>query len=264
MCGDYLLTTTHKPDLGFSDMAEKSKKATPPYATFSSFINFINKLREGIIPSRIDPSVFGNASGSVSYSIIASLKTLKLISSDGTPAEAFNSFVKASDEDRRPMMKSILKIGFPTLWGDSINVSTTSAGQFDEHIREEYDAKGSTVDKVAAFFISAAKYAEVELSPHLKARKSTASSASSGKSKRQRKTADLDGNGNGNAAPQTPPATSMSDKALEYKLVDLMKEEGVGNEERNAIWTLIQYLTAKGKSQSAPSTSKQEEGLEDL
>ena len=250
-------------------MAEKSKRVSPPYATFSSFINFINKLREGTIPSRIDPSVFGNASGSVSYSIIASLKTLKLISSDGTPTLEFNDFVKASDEDRKPMMKSILKVGFPTLWGDSINVNTTSAGQFDEHIREEYDAKGSTVDKVAAFFISAANYAEVELSPHLKARKSTASSASSGKSKRQRKTVDLEGNGNGdgngNTVPQTPPATSMSDKALEYKLVDLMKEEGVGNEERNAIWTLIQYLTAKGKSQPPPAVCKQEiEGLEDL
>lgn len=45
-----------------------------------------------------------------------------------------------------------------------------------------------------------------------------------------------------------PPDRSMTDKALEYKLVDLMKDDGIEAEERSAIWTLIQYLTAKAKA----------------
>lgn len=228
-------------------MAEKGKNQAPPYATFASFINFLNKLRETQVPSRIDPSVFGNASGSLSYSIIAALKSLKLISAEGVPSTDFVTFVKADDEARKPLMQNILKAGYPTLWNGAIDLTGATAGQFDEHIRQEYDAKGSTVDKVATFFIAAAKYADLAISPHLAARKPTASSASSGKSKKQRKAGDDGDNGNAPAPAPTPPAP-MTDKALEYKLVDLMKDEDVGDEERSAIWTLIKYLTRKGKA----------------
>ncbi len=226
-------------------MAEKPKKTSPPYATFPTFLNFINKLRDTQIPARIDPSVFGNASGSVSYSVIAALKSLRLITSDGIPTKELKAFVNASDDDRKPLMQNILRAGYPTLWDGSIDLAAATAGQFDEHIREEYDVKGSTVDKVASFFIASAKYADLSISAHLAARKPTSSSPSSGRSKRQRK-ADKESSG----SPRTPDADPMSDKALEYKLVDLMKEDGVGDSEREAIWTLIQYLTAKSKNQA--------------
>ena len=239
-------------------MADKPKNQSPPYATFASFITFLNKLRDTQVPSRIDPSVFGKASGSLSYSIIAALKSLKLIGADGVPSSEFITFVRASDDDRKAMMQSILKAGYPTLWSGSIDLASATAGQFDEHIRQEYDVKGSTVDKVATFFISAAKFAELTISPHLAARKPTASSASSGKSKRQRKAAEGEGDGGNGSSSPPPPANTMTDKALEYKLVDLMKDDAIGDEERSAIWTLIQYLTRKGKAASPPKPSKDE------
>ncbi len=37
---------------------------------------------------------------------------------------------------------------------------------------------------------------------------------------------------------------------MEYKLVDLMKEEDITESERSAIWTLIQYLTKRGKNKA--------------
>jgi hypothetical protein len=236
-------------------LTEKTKNQSPPYATFPSFLNFINKLRDTQVPSRIDPSVFGNASGSVSYSIIAALKSLGLIRADGVPEQEFINLVRADDTARKPLMMAVLGKGYPTLYRGDIDIRTTTAGQFDEHIREAYDVKGSTVDKVATFFIAAAKYAELEISPHLAARKPTASSAASAKSKRQRKVGDSGGGSGDFAPPPTPPANSgMSDKALEYKLVDLMKESGIGEAERSAIWTLIQYLTTRAKSPASPNT----------
>ena len=191
-------------------MAETPKRPAPPYASFASFITFINKLRDTGVPARIDPSVFGNASGSLSYSIIAALKALKLIESNGTPTAPFVSLVKAGDEQRKPLIREILRTGYPSLWDGNIDLETATGGQFDEHIREEYDAKGTTVDKVATFFIAAASYADLPLSLHLKARKPTASSASSRKSAKQRKQAGQEGdtengtgNGNGSALPPT-------------------------------------------------------------
>ena len=227
-------------------MAEATKNQSPPYATFPSFLNFLNKLRETQVPSRIDPSVFGNASGSVSYSVIAALKYLKLIGTDGVPSPEFVALVRADDDARKPLFQDVLGAGYPTLYRGEVDIRTTTAGQFDEHIRQVYDLKGSTVDKVATFFIAAAKYAGLEISPHLAARKPIASSASSGKSKRQRR-----GEPAGEQPPPPPPPTPQAqDKALEYRLIDLMKGEGIGDEESAAIWTLVRYLTAKNKGAS--------------
>lgn len=155
-------------------MNDKAKTTSPPYATFSAFISFINKLRETTIPSRIDPSVFGNASGSLSYSIIASLKYLKLINEAGTPTQEFIALVKASDDDRATLWKKIMERGYPSLFASDVDLTTMTAGQFDEHLRKEFGASGSTVDKMALFFIAGAKMAGVSLSPLLLARKPVA------------------------------------------------------------------------------------------
>ena len=67
----------------------------------------------------------------------------------------------------------------------------------------------------------------------------------------QRPDADMGkGGGGGGGGYDDPPNDEISDKALEYKLVDLMKDDGVGDDERAAIWTLIQYLTAKSKKKA--------------
>jgi hypothetical protein len=226
-------------------MAEKPAKHSPPYAAFASFITFINKLRDTQIPGRIDPSVFGNASGSLSYSIIAALKALKLIGADGVPTAEFVSFVRASDEERKPMMQTVLKAGYPSLWQGEFDLASATAGQFDEHIRSEYEVKGSTVDKVATFFIAAAKYAELPISSHLAARKPTATSASAGKSKRQRRD-EGDNNGNGNGGtPPLPSSAPITEKALEYRLVDLMTDAMGDPEVMQAIIKVVTFLKTR-------------------
>lgn len=229
-------------------MAENARTHTAPYATFTTFLNFFNKLQETAIPSRIDPSVFGNASGSISYSVIAALKSLKLIDAEGIPSAEFRQFVNASEDDRKPMMAAFLRRGYPSLWNGSIDLATVSAGQFDEHLRQEYDVKGSTVDKAAAFFIAAAKFAEMPISPHLKARKPVASSTSSKKSARQRRAKPEDGAEND----FTPPPPAQEQKALEYQLIDLMTEPDIEDDIKASIWNLVQYLTArKAKNQDS-------------
>lgn len=223
-------------------MPDNEKKPAPPYATFSSFINFFNKLRDTAIPSRIDPSVFGNASGSLIYSVIASLKSLKLISEEGEPSENFINFANADDDARKAIMSDIVTKGYPTLFNGTLDVSKATSGQLDEHIRTELNASGSTVDKVAAFFIAAAKLGEIELSPQIMTRKPIASSASSGKSKRQRKSSKSE---NGNLPPPPPPAPKMTEKALEYRLVDLLTEASGDQDVVDAIIKVVTFLKMK-------------------
>jgi Family of unknown function (DUF5343) len=223
-------------------MADRAKTISPPYAALSGFINFINKLRDTGIPGRIDPSVFGNASGSLSYSIISTLKYLKLVDDAGKPSQGFIQFVKASDEDRVPMWEGLIKSGYPSLFKSGVDLTTMTAGQFDEHVRSEFGASGSTVDKIALFFIGAAKLAGIPLSAHLLARKPIATSSTAKKSAKQRKrdvdeVADDDGDDD-----QQPTAQP---KALEYQLIDLMTEADIDEEIKKSIWSLVQYLMAR-------------------
>lgn len=217
----------------------KAKYATPPYATFAPFLNFLNKLRESSVPSRIDPSVFGNASGSLSYSVIAALKSLKLIESNGIPTPEFMALVNSSDDDRKPLLREAMKNAYPTLHSGGFPLERATASQFDEHLRENYEARGSTIDKVATFFIHSADYVGIPVSDLIRSRKPTSSNGS--KATRRSKKPEPSETIN----PLPDETQNMSDKALEYKLVDLMREPDVTMDERNAIWVLLQYLTAR-------------------
>jgi hypothetical protein len=159
----------------------------------------------------------------------------------------FVELVRANDEDRAPILKRLVEQGYPSLFRSEINLAAITAGQFDEHIREEYNVNGSTVDKIAAFFISIAKAAGISLSPHLLQRRPVASSSSSKKSAKQRRRdngeARTEAEGEaplGGRVNPTPPQ-----KELEYQLIDLMSESDIDDSVKQSIWSLVQYLTAR-------------------
>lgn len=234
-------------------MPEQPKKPSPPYATFASFSSFINKLRETGVPSRIDATLFGKASGTVSYSVIAAMKYLGLIDENGAPKSDLTPLVMASDEERKPLMAALMRRSYPSLFAEDTDLRTMTAGQFDERIRKEFGAAGSTVDKIAAFFLAGAKAADIEVSTHLKSRKTVAASSSSRKSAKQRKAAMGGSTDDDPPPPPPPPPTKTGNgKPLEYQLIDLMSEPDIADDVKTSIWNLVQYLMSR-KAKSAAS-----------
>lgn len=58
------------------------------------------------------------------------------------------------------------------------------------------------------------------------------------------------GGGGGNSGGGTRSnGEANSGKPLEYQLIDLLKNSGVGDTERSAVWTLVQFLTARRDAQ---------------
>lgn len=236
-------------------MAETSKPQSPPYATLGNLIGFFNRLKETSVPTRIDPTVFGNASGSVVYSVLAALKFLKLIDEEGRPSDAFERIVNADDAGRSLEMKSLLQAAYPSLFSTEIDLRRASAGEFDEHLRKQFGIQGSTVDKVAAFFIGAAKMAGIELSTQIDSRKPAAVSGAK-KSARGRKRP-IEESAQEPAplqAAATHASLQISEKALEYRLVDLMSEAAENSEVMAAIIKVITFLKTK------PSINSQKGG----
>lgn len=224
------------------------KPHSPPYATFTTFTKLLNDLRERGIPARIDPSVFGSASGSIVYSVLNALKFLHLINEDGVPSDELRQLVEADEEPRKALLRKVMERGYPSLFAQDLTRMT--AGQFNDHIRDNFDVQGSTIDKIAAFFLAGCKEAGIEISEHLKKRKAIAPSTGSRKSSKQRKQdGTQDGVDDGDDPP--PPAKDQSGKPLEYQLIDLMSEPDIEDEVKTSIWNLVQYLTARKKKTQA-------------
>ncbi|MEE9453672.1 MAG: DUF5343 domain-containing protein [Paracoccaceae bacterium] len=236
-------------------MSESTKKLSAPYATYGSFVKFINDLKESGIPPRIDKTVFKTTSGSVIYSVMPALKFLNLIDDDGAPTSKLQALVEASDAERPSVLKDVIKVGYNFLFEVGFDVSLVSAGQFNDRMKKEFEVPSSSIDKMATFFIAACKDAKIELSTHLTSRKPLAASSNSKKSKKQRvePPAEKPGNPAGEA-----PLAPISEKALEYRLVDLMSEAVTDPDVMQAIVTIITFLKTKDASKKAAGHQKED------
>lgn len=154
-----------------------AKKVTPPpYTSFVTFLNFIKGLRQTGVPSRIDKSVLGNLSGSAQASLLPALKWLDLIDSNGIPSDKLEELVTADESMYSDVLKSVLEAHYTFINDGSITLAKATGSQVEQKFRE-YGITGSTVVKCVAFFITAAKAANIELGPHVKAPKATTSPA---------------------------------------------------------------------------------------
>lgn len=152
-------------------MAAQTEKTTkPPYVSFTTFTNLINRLREIGVPSRIDASVFAGQSGSAISALLVGMRYLKLIDDAGNPMDEFRQLVDAKDEDRGPILKKILLDRYDFITNAGIDLKSASAKQVEEAFRDQ-GIDGSTISKSVAFFLAAAQVAGLALSPHVKAPK---------------------------------------------------------------------------------------------
>ncbi len=216
----------------------------PPYTSYSRFIKHFRKMKEDGVPAKVDASIFGNASGSFVYGMLRAYEFLRLIDSNGTPTVVFNELVDSSEDDakRRQLISNTIREAYTPLFGEEIDLASATQGQFDKIIRDEYDVSGSTVDKVAAFFLAAAKDAEIPISVYLQKRKLSGPKKSNQKSKPSKKP---DNSSQETSKGQNSTPQKISEKALEYKLVDLMTEAAGDPEVMAAIIKIVTWLKTK-------------------
>ena len=230
---------------------ERGKGAQlPPYTAFASFKSALAVLKEHVIPNRIDRSIWGNKfSGSVATQILTAFRFLGLIDQDGVPQPKLRKLVKSLNEDEwKGELDAVIRDGYSPIF--SLDLEKATANEFAEKFRTSYGAEGETGRKCMTFFLHAAKEADVPVSAYLLTNVKSRSSASTKRKPRRRDTAGTGGSGGGSRDQlhNPPKVDPMTDTALEYKLVDLMKNDDVNDSERNAIWTLIQYLTRRSKN----------------
>ena len=225
----------------------QGKYPTPPYIAYKTFQTLLGDFKEHGLPPQIDWSVMTRFSGGVQSQLKIALRSLDYINEKEEPAAQFKALVDAFETaEYAARLREMIERTYPYVL--KLDLMTATPSMFASAFSGATDAKEDSLRKCRAFFLAAAKDAGIAIGGRIENAKFPRSRSTNGRKARSKPVTVEQQPG----APPPPPSpsggnTEISDKALEYKLVDLMKEDGVEAEERAAIWTLIQYLTAKAK-----------------
>lgn len=147
-----------------ADMAEetKDKKPIPAYVPFRTFLNALDTLQHGV-PSIIDRTVWPTFSGLYQSQTLGAFRFLGLIDADGKPTPDLQKLVEDKD-NRQLYLRKVLERSYASLVKKDLTKMTPAS--FNAAV-EEYGAGGDTHRKVVSFFLQAAKYASLPLSPYI-------------------------------------------------------------------------------------------------
>jgi hypothetical protein len=148
------------------DAAPTEKGFTPPYISFQTVANKLAEWTPDELPARLDRTVLHGMAGGTQTAFLSSLRDLGFVDAEHHPTDLLKRWVEADDEGRRQLMQSVLASAYPEAIAISDRKGTT--GQLEELFRERYGVSGSTMRKAVTFFMHAARFAELDLSPNFK------------------------------------------------------------------------------------------------
>jgi hypothetical protein len=144
---------------------DRSRKRLPPSISYRTFLNFIDRLRQGI-PARIDRSYWGDKlSGSTGTHLMAALSFLDLIDDNGVPTNRLKQLVSAKGVQRKELLKQMTFEAFFFLSQSSFDVQTATHAQLEEVFNDKYELSGDIAHKCINFYIWLANDAGIPLSP---------------------------------------------------------------------------------------------------
>ena len=154
-------------------MAEEKKFR--PYIPWKTFFSVLLQMEEEGLPARIDRSYLHNRSGNDQSYLISTLKSFGLIDEQGEVRPELTRLVH--EKDSRPgQIGALLRANYT----EAVELAQNATQlQLDEVFRESYGLTGDTMRKAERFFLHAAEYAGIQLSPHFKTTRGTSATPSS-------------------------------------------------------------------------------------
>ena len=147
----------------------ESTRPVAPYVPFKTFLAALETLERGI-PNQLDRSVWPSYSGAIQGQLLGAFRYLGLMDDDYSPTAAVRELA-ANRDARRPLLRTLIEKRYQRLI--ALDLNRTSPRQLEEAMRD-YGLSGATHKKAISFFLQAARYAGIPMSPLLKAKTRTA------------------------------------------------------------------------------------------
>lgn len=143
-------------------MGDSEKKAAVAYVPFKTFLAAIEGF-ERHMPAQIDSSVWPTYSGAIRSQLLGAFKFLNLIDDLGHPTAPLRLLAEDT-ANRKATLRKVLESSYKPLISAGLQHMTPK--MFDD-LMDAYGMTGDTQKKVSSFFLQAAKYAEIPMSPLL-------------------------------------------------------------------------------------------------
>lgn len=233
----------------------------PPYLPFATFLSGVQNLRDQGLPDPVDRTAWRTKSGADQSSLMSAFKFLGLINEDGRTQDALRALeaVDGGSEDEKRVLLDVLQARYPAVF--ALDLKTATPGQLNEAFRSFGDF--STLSRAVRFFLKAASYCGVAMSPRLatdlrerRGRSGSKGSNENGTTRRRRKSRTPE------APPPPPPppaARTVSGDAM--KTVTLSDVGGtltlaatfntflLEGEERNLVFKMLDLMSELEKMQ---------------
>jgi hypothetical protein len=243
--------------VAMSTDTESKGLGAPPYISFKTLTNLLERLQQTHLPRRIDRSYLDGMSGGYQTQVIAALRWLDLIGEKGevTPVLAQ---LATSPESRPQIIAELLRARYLSVF--ALSDANATQGQLEEAFRD-FGVSGSTLRRAVAFFLHAARYAEIPVSPHFKT-----PSAPPATGKPSVRKAKRSGKGDPGDEEQTAPARPDPSADLRTRYVEMLLDKAESQEQMDSalldrIETLLGYRerNQNGSGQSLSATVPNQE-----
>ena len=146
---------------------EKGRKHLPPYVSYRTFYNFIERLQQHM-PSRIDRSYWGELlSGSNGTQLMAALRFLYLVDINGKPMEILKRLVEMRGEQRAKILHDVTDDAYGFVLKSSLDLESATYSQLVEVFHSTYQLTDDVSRKCVKFFIALANDAGLKISPFI-------------------------------------------------------------------------------------------------
>jgi hypothetical protein len=153
-----------------SDTQNGSQKAVPVYLSFKTLQSAIQSLRTHGLPDVFDRTAFDSRSGGEQTQILSAFKFLGFIDDASFTQPVLRQIVDVVEgsAEEKDLLAAVLKDRYAN--AIKLNLESATPAQLEKAIAD-YGAGGSTKERSVRFFIKAAEYVGMKLSPRLTARK---------------------------------------------------------------------------------------------
>jgi hypothetical protein len=145
-------------------MPDETNKQSAPYLPFKTFLGALEALNHGV-PPIIDRSIWRTQPGGVQGQIMGALRFFNLIDDTNKPTENLRRLVEKK-EHREKAIRALLEWSYADLIKGDLTKMT--AKMLEDGI-EQYGVTGQTKKKAVTFFLQAARFGDLAISPYLQA-----------------------------------------------------------------------------------------------
>jgi hypothetical protein len=146
-------------------------KRVPPYLPFKTFLSSLDALSHGV-PPKIDRTLWRSQSGVTQGLIMNAYRFFGLVddtdNEDSSDSSTDHLDQMARHPDKRPeVLRFLIEVQYEPIIGGKHDLTKMTLKMLEDSFEQEFSVSGGTKQKAITFFLKAAKFADMPLSPYL-------------------------------------------------------------------------------------------------